>query len=94
MDRKVIGWESLEIPFSNGCIINQELSELKSLRHWDLLGHDIVVEVFIKELLSELSVEWSAVRDESASLGDISYKSHLKRFEFVGTSDPSVFVVL
>lgn len=94
MDGKIIGWESLEIPLSNGCSINQELSKLKSLRYWDLLGHDIVMEVFIKKLGSELGVEWSTVRDESACFGDISDKSHLKRFELVGTSDPSVFVVL
>jgi len=51
------------------------------------------VEVLVKELLSELRVEWSAVRDKSACLGDISDKSLLKRFEFVGVLDPSNLVI-
>jgi len=52
------------------------------------------MEVFIKELGSEFRVEWSAVRDESTSFGNITSKSLLEGFEFLSTSFPSDFVIL
>jgi hypothetical protein len=36
------------------------------------------MEVLVKELGSEFRVEWTTVRDESASLGNITSKSLLK----------------
>jgi hypothetical protein len=52
------------------------------------------VEVLIKELGSELRVEWTTVRDEGASFGNITGKSLLQGFEFFSTSLPSNLVVL
>jgi hypothetical protein len=52
------------------------------------------MEVFIKELGSELRVEWTTVGDESTCFGNITSKSLLERFEFFRTSFPSNLVVL
>jgi len=52
------------------------------------------MEVLVKELGSEFRVEWTTVRDESASFGNITCKSLLQRFEFFSTSLPSNLVVL
>jgi hypothetical protein len=52
------------------------------------------MEVLIKKLGSEFRVEWTAVRYESASFGNITSKSLLERFEFFGTCFPSNLVIL
>jgi hypothetical protein len=33
------------------------------------------MEIFFKKLGSEFGIEWTTIRDESASLGNITYKS-------------------
>lgn len=51
------------------------------------------MEVLVKKLRSEVGIEWSTVRDESTSLGTISYQSLLEGLELVGILDPSGLVV-
>jgi hypothetical protein len=61
LDGKLIGWETFQVPLSNGCLIDQELSQLQVARDWNLLDHDVVMEVLVKQLLSEVSIEWSTI---------------------------------
>jgi hypothetical protein len=94
LDGKFIWWKTLEVPLSYCGSIDQEFSQLKILRYWNSFGNKIRVEVLIEELGTEIGIEWTTIRDESASLGNISYQSLFQRFELICSLNPSFFVIL
>jgi len=52
------------------------------------------MEVLVEQFGSELSVEWTAIRYEGACFGNITDQTLLQTLEFIGTLDPTLFVVL
>ena len=50
-------------------------------------------EILLSHLSSELSVKGTARADESASFSDVTNEALLGDFEFIGTVDPSDFVI-
>jgi len=94
LHRQFIRWETLQVPLANSSLINEELSQSKILRYWNVLVDDVTMEVLIQQFGSELSVEWTTVGYEGACFGDITDEPLLQTLELVGTLDPTFLVIL
>ena len=68
----------MQVPFSYGGIIDQELSKLHIVSGGNTSSVKVVVKQFTDKLRSEVTIERTAVRDEGAGLGDITDESLLE----------------
>ena len=71
-DGKIIWLKTFQVPFSYCGCVNQEISELEIFRNRNGLCSKITMELLIVELVTENGIEWTAVRNEGASLSYIS----------------------
>ena len=95
LDGKIIWWKTFQVPFSYCGSVDQEISELEIFGYRNGFCREIIVEVLIEELGTEVGIEWTAIRNEGASKPwHISDQSLLQKFELVCALNPSLFVVL
>jgi hypothetical protein len=93
LDGKFICGETFQVPFTDSDGVDKEFGYLEVLEGGNSTGNKIVLEILFSQLSSELSVEGTAIADESASFSDVTNEALLGGFEFIGTVDPSDFVI-
>jgi len=93
LDGKIIRWKTFHGPVANLGLRNQELGQLEVALGWNTSLLEIILEVLGGQNVSELRVEWSAVTDEGASLGNVSDEFGLLLREHLGSCLPSFSVV-
>ena len=72
LDRQVIFWKSLEVPFSDSSVIYQEICEVETGGNWDVSFLHISDKEVLSEQASVISVEGSAVGNKGSSQGTVS----------------------